>query len=480
MCSIQGFIRHDDKHGRPNAAAANTLRSIIEAAEDRGRDSVGVVGYTPGFHSPARGRAIGPPSTSLDGRFDAPLSCRVAISNTRAEPTTEYVERKRLADVQPFDDGNMVVTHNGTIANDGELREELGVETQTDIDTAVLPPLLSAEWDGRSLEGLASVLDERVVGSFALGIINMARPNELYLATNYKPLSLVYDSKEAVTYFASLREYLPGAGADLHETRWQSFELPTYSVARVSADGLETAPLPSAVPPASRASPPRSLVVASGGLDSTVVASMLAAQGRDVGLIHFRYRCRAEEREVRAVREVAERLGVPLEVVDLGNLFSEVIQGSPLTEVDPEIADGESGAEFAHEWVPARNLVMLSLAVAYAEAHGYDTVASGINLEEAGAYPDNEMEFVNRVAATLPYATSADAHVEIEMPVGNLMKHEIVAEGLEVDAPLDVCWSCYNAGEHHCGSCGPCFMRQTAFEINDAEEVIPYAQQPEP
>lgn len=86
------------------------------------------------------------------------------------------------------------------------------------------------------------------------------------------------------------------------------------------------------------------------------------------------------------------------------------------------------------------------------------------------------MEFVERVADVLPYATSEDSRVEMETPVGNLMKHEIVAEGLEHDAPLDITWSCYNDGALHCGECGPCFMRKTAFEIN-GEEVIDYANE---
>jgi len=177
---------------------------------------------------------------------------------------------------------------------------------------------------------------------------------------------------------------------------------------------------------------------------------------------------------VAAIQTVADTLNLPLEIVDLGNLFDEVIQGSNLVEDNPDITDGEAGAEFAHEWVPARNLVMLSIATAYAEAHGYDSVASGINLEEAGAYPDNEMEFVRRFADTLPFATSADSHVEVEMPVGNLMKHEIVRLGLDTDAPLDDCWSCYEDAEYHCGNCGPCYMRQTAFRINETPDPLTY------
>ena len=59
------------------------------------------------------------------------------------------------------------------------------------------------------------------------------------------------------------------------------------------------------------------------------------------------------------------------------------------------------------------------------------------------------------------------------------MKWEIVKLGLEVNAPLDLCWSCYEAGELHCGHCGPCFMRRTAFEINGVPEVIKYADEEE-
>jgi 7-cyano-7-deazaguanine synthase len=147
---------------------------------------------------------------------------------------------------------------------------------------------------------------------------------------------------------------------------------------------------------------------------------------------------------------------------------------SPLLRDDSNIAGGEEGAEFAHEWVPARNIVMLSIATAYAEAKGFDYIVLGNNLEEAGAYPDNEPEFINRFNDLLPFAVGDGKRVRVVMPVGNLMKHEIVDLGHRLGAPLDLTWSCYRAGDKHCGTCGPCFMRRTAFEINNLEEVIEY------
>lgn len=63
------------------------------------------------------------------------------------------------------------------------------------------------------------------------------------------------------------------------------------------------------------------------------------------------------------------------------------------------------------------------------------------------------------------------------MPVGNMMKHEIVQLGHQLGAPLDKTWSCYRAGELHCGTCGPCYMRRKAFKINGLPEVIRYADE---
>ena len=194
-------------------------------------------------------------------------------------------------------------------------------------------------------------------------------------------------------------------------------------------------------------------------------------------LLHFQYGSRAEGPEVKAVQAVAAHLGVPLKLLPLP-VYSK--EDSPLLRADSAIAGGEAGAEYAHEWVPARNLLLLSVAIAYAEAHaspdGVAVVALGNNMEEAGAYPDNEPEFIARVQDLMPFAVGDGKDVRIRMPVGNLMKHEIVRLGLQIKAPLHLTWSCYRAGELHCGKCGPCFMRRKAFEINGAIDSVDYLE----
>jgi 7-cyano-7-deazaguanine synthase len=216
----------------------------------------------------------------------------------------------------------------------------------------------------------------------------------------------------------------------------------------------------------------RALVVCSGGLDSVVAATKLVREGHDVELIHFMYGSRAEGREQAAVVAVGEALGVPVRFHAISAYQPE---DSPLLRADSTIAGGEEGAEFAHEWVPARNLLMLATATALAEARGFQLVALGNNLEEAGAYPDNEPEFIDRFNDLLPFAVGDGKRVRVVMPVGNMMKHEIVALGHELKAPLHLTWSCYRTGPVHCGRCGPCYMRSTAFHINGLPEVIEYA-----
>jgi len=118
--------------------------------------------------------------------------------------------------------------------------------------------------------------------------------------------------------------------------------------------------------------------------------------------------------------------------------------------------------------------VFYSVAIAIAEAYDFDAVASGVNLEESGAYPDNEMEFVRLLSKVAPYAVRPNKKVELLMPVGNLVKHEIVRLGVEIGAPLHLTWSCYEGGEKHCGKCGPCYMRKWAFKINGLKDPVEY------
>ena len=226
----------------------------------------------------------------------------------------------------------------------------------------------------------------------------------------------------------------------------------------------------------------KALIICSGGMDSVVAATKMKDDGYEIELIHFRYGSRAEGPETKAVKDVARYLEVPVHIVPM-NIYDP--KDSPLLQHDSKIAGGEAGAEFAHEWVPARNLVMLAMATAFAEARGIGYIVLGNNLEEAGAYPDNEPEFINRFNDLLPFAVGDGKRVKVVMPVGNYMKHEIVAIGHEVGViPPQLTWSAganQGAGIQSTaerGSFVTC-CTESAFEINKLPEVIQYANSTE-
>ncbi len=464
MCAVIGaLIWHHE-------SADRYLNQVYLRSHARGRDGRGVVRYAPGWQDPyeyretSRLKGTPRPLVFPLNPFN-PLTDNTSVTliNLRAEPTTEYVKDKQPEDQQPYTLGNWSIVHNGTIANDKELRNDgSGMTLTTAIDSAaIVERLVRNDVRTDHFETFYRTVSE-LKGSFAILAANRREPGSIYIAVNYRPVW--YAETDSGVFFASARDYLPGVNAQMIEP---------YTVCRFERDGGQLTFVARPLERKRAPGPTRALVVCSGGLDSVVAATVAQRQLRyEVTLCHFLYGSRAQLPEAEAIVKVAEALGVPYLFLRFGDLYDE--GDSPLLDHKSKFAGGEAGAEFAHEWVPARNLVMLAMATAYAEAKSFDKIVLGNNLEEAGAYPDNEPEFINRFNDMLPFAVADGKRVIVEMPVGNLMKHEIVARGHEVGAPLHLTWSCYRAGEKHCGQCGPCYMRRTAFEINGIPEVIDY------
>lgn len=442
MCAISGAIAIE------HSAEAVVFNGIMQKASERGRDSVGI--YSDGNTYKRTTKEI-PTIHTLE---------TIALANNRGEPTTEYVENKNKEDVQPYSKDGIVVVHNGTIANDKDIAQELGIE-KPNIDSKIIPELLAAKWD-HSFDHLLEILKKHVIGSYAFGIYS-ERTQTLFLVSNYKPIYT--EVLDGALYFSSLDKFLPGFGdltSAIHKVEpYSAIAVKAYSKT-IEYRKLNNEPLNK-----------KALVVCSGGLDSTVVATKMVNDGYDVTLLHIKYKARAEENEIAAIEAIGKRLDVPVLFVET-DVFKNVIKASRLTGTHEGIADGEAGAELAYEWVPARNTIMLSIAIGIAEARGIETIALGNNLEEAGAYADNEQEFIYQFNKLIPNAINLDKRLVVIEPVGNLMKHEIVKLGLEQNAPLDLTWSCYNAGKLHCGVCGPCYMRRHAFEMLGKSEVIVY------
>lgn len=206
----------------------------------------------------------------------------------------------------------------------------------------------------------------------------------------------------------------------------------------------------------------RVLAICSGGMDSTTALADVINNGHEVEIIHFDYKCKAASKERQAVENIAKYYGIKAHFIPM-NFYDNL--KCVLTDKNAEISNGIDGAKFGKEWVPARNLVMLSIATAFAENHGFNRICLGTNLEESEAYPDNEPEFIRQFNKVLPFSVK-NGDMVVWQPVGNLTKSEIVKKALDLRVPLHLTWSCYHDGETPCGDCNSCFMRKMAFEEN--------------
>lgn len=467
MCAIFGALLWNITDRRDQDIVNRNIADIVIKSHKRGRDGRGFDVYGNGgeftrtVKSCNKGVIEKEFTTNFDSAFIEGLpNYAVLIGNTRAEPTTEYVKDKSVVDQQPYTLRNWSIVHNGTIANDKELRTN---KYPSPIDSAAIVELFQNEiWDTNCSIFTFRDTVRKLKGSYAILATNKL-DNVMFVAANYRPIW--YIKTEFGVYFASSKDYFEGI-ENIVPKMVEPYTVMKFTYADWT--GLQIQSLTLYETNRNK----RALVVCSGGLDSTVAAKFLQYKGMEVKLIHFLYGSRAQPPEIDAILKIADALSVPVKIMDVSRVYDE--ESSPLLQKTSQIAKGEQGAEFAHEWVPARNLVLLSVAVAYAEANNFDYIALGNNLEEAGAYPDNEPEFINKLNEVLPFAVKAGKRLEILMPVGNLMKHEIVKMGVDIKAPLHLTWSCYNSGKRHCGKCGPCFMRRTAFQINGIPEVIKY------
>jgi 7-cyano-7-deazaguanine synthase len=459
MCSVAGALcRH---------SCANTLEDLFlltERSMERGRDSFGMTqvfpdGATERINDKPRIRA-------LTGRQYS------VLANLRGEPAPEWVQEKTEADVQPFTSpsGRWIFTHNGTIANDKEL-----IRTSGEYQSSYWPPTeIDSYAIGVALDqfGFEEAVSSVLIGSFAILAIDTHHPETMYWAANYKPLWVLGSVDGSQYLFGSQQSYFNGMYDELREPG--PVELGPYQWGWVNSIGAiyRRSLYPK------RVGPKKTLVVCSGGLDSTVAAWHQHRLGDEVTLLHFAMKAKAQGPELRAVHELSQRMYMYPDIAAAHVMvvpmdFFKVNAPSVLTDDSREVnKGGEAGAELATEWVPARNTVFAALAMAIAEAQGFDAVVFGVNLEEGGAFPDNEPEWANKVRQLIPYAMKAYKPLEFLTSVGNLMKHEIVKMGLSDHAPMELSWSCYEGGRHHCGKCGPCFNRKTAFRMNGRVDPV--------
>lgn len=212
----------------------------------------------------------------------------------------------------------------------------------------------------------------------------------------------------------------------------------------------------------------------SGGLDSATVLAIAKQQGFDVLALTIIYGQR-HEIEVGAAGRVAQHIGVDEHLILRAPL--DAFGGSALTD-DIEVPKDRQGdlSSIPVTYVPARNTVFLSLALAYAEARGANDIFCGVNAVDYSGYPDCRTEFIASFQETARLATKSGvegALITIHAPLILLTKPEIIREGLRLGVDYGLTHSCYDPQESMaCGRCDSCLIRARAFAELGMEDPV--------
>lgn len=221
----------------------------------------------------------------------------------------------------------------------------------------------------------------------------------------------------------------------------------------------------------------KAIAVFSGGLDCTVATSVYA-KDYEIHAITFNYGQKGFNQELNASKKICEKMGFTHHVIDLDWLAKISTSTLNTDEEIPEVNiddldDEEKSSESASSvWVPARNTVFTSIAASYAESIGAEIIIVGWDKEEANTFPDNSKEYMEKFNELFKVGCPID--IEIKAPAIDLDKYEIVKLGADVDAPMELSYSCYKGYEKHCGVCESCMIRKRGFKKAGIEDLTIY------
>ena len=222
----------------------------------------------------------------------------------------------------------------------------------------------------------------------------------------------------------------------------------------------------------------RAIVLLSGGMDSAVCAA-LAVRDFEAAALHVSYGQRTQERERQSFLAICQRLRIHDKLM-VRNEALRLIGGSALTDDSIAVPDAESvgpenvGHTIPVTYVPFRNAHFLAVAVSWAEVLGAEKVYIGAVEPDSSGYPDCRPAYYQAFNEVIKAGTK-EGRIQIVTPLIAMRKAEIVSLGLELGAPFDLTWSCYNREDQACGVCDSCVLRLRAFAAAGTRDPIPYA-----
>lgn len=210
------------------------------------------------------------------------------------------------------------------------------------------------------------------------------------------------------------------------------------------------------------------VILLSGGLDSALNLALAAREGKASIALTMRYGQRAEAPELTAAQALSRHYGVRWKDVDMCWLgavnptsLTRGEQSLPNLEIDELDKMELATPSMKAVWVANRNGVFLNVAAAFAEALGESEVMVGFNKEEAATFPDNSQSFIEAINLALSFSTLNS--VKVSSYTTQWDKTKILGEALELKLPLNLVWSCYEAGPERCWKCESCRRSERAL-----------------
>lgn len=215
----------------------------------------------------------------------------------------------------------------------------------------------------------------------------------------------------------------------------------------------------------------KSIVVHSGGMDSTVLLYQLVQNGDEVKTISIDYGQR-HKKEILHAKAIADSFGIEHQIADLTSI-THLIAGSALTSPDIEVPEGHYAEDnMKATVVPNRNMILLSVATGWAISKKFDRIAYAAHSGDHAIYPDCRTEFADVLGQAIEMADWQK--VSLYRPFVDITKADIAKLGFQLGVPFELTWSCYKGLDLHCGVCGTCVERREAFHLAEVEDTTEY------
>ncbi len=223
----------------------------------------------------------------------------------------------------------------------------------------------------------------------------------------------------------------------------------------------------------------KAVCLISGGLDSAVTAFIAKKLGYDLYALSFRYGQR-HAKELSCAKKISKAVGVKNHIILTLDL-EEIGESSLLKSSTSHIKNHrlkDIGKTIPSTYVPARNTIFLSYALAFAETITADAIFIGVNAVDYSAYPDCRPAYIHMFQRLSNLATQQAIEgktVHIKAPLLHLTKAEIIRKGIKLNVPFSKTWSCYRGNAKACGRCDSCLLRLKGFQEVGEKDPLPYA-----